>query len=110
MQNYTLLSIANRVDLAKTINIMKLKYILVLCITLTISYYLYQDKSLFITVKSKVHQIVPELNQSTLYKWQNNKGEWQITDKPPNKGVSFITITSQDQINVMPSPASEKKK
>jgi len=56
----------------------------------------------------KVHQVAPELNQSTLYKWQNNKGEWKITDKPPSKGITFTTITSQDQVNVMPSPSSKK--
>ncbi len=58
----------------------------------------------------KVHQIAPEINKSTLYKWKNNKGEWQITDEPPVKGVAFTIITSQDQVNVMPSPAKKKRK
>jgi len=58
----------------------------------------------------KIHEVVPELNKSTLYKWQNSKGEWQVTDKPPSKGVTFTTVNSQEQVNVMPSPSSKKKK
>lgn len=87
---------------------MKLKYfILLVAITTTVLYF-YQNDDLQKNLLGKTHQIIPELNKSTLYKWQNNKGEWQITDKPPRKGVAFSTITSQDQINIMPS-STEKK-
>lgn len=89
---------------------MKLKYLILLCTIAAAAYYIYQDKSLRAKLLGKVHQVAPELNQSTLYKWQNSKGEWQITDVPPAKGTTFTTINSQDQINVMPSPATEKKK
>ena len=89
---------------------MKLKYIILLLIVAGASYYIYQDKSLHSNLMGKVHEVAPELNKSTLYKWQNSKGEWQITDKPPSKGISFTTITSQDQVNVMPSPVSKEKK
>lgn len=89
---------------------MKLKYLILLSIIGAASFYLYQDGSLRKKLLGKVHQVAPELNQSTLYKWQNTKGEWQITDKPPLKGVPFKTISSQDQINVMPSPSKNKKK
>lgn len=89
---------------------MKLKYIILLIIIAAASYYVYQDKSLQSQLLGKVHQVAPELNQSTLYKWQNQKGEWQITDKPPASGISFTTITTQDQINVVPAPSGQKKK
>ena len=89
---------------------MKLKYLILLVVIGVASFYLYQDESLRSKLMGKVHQVAPELNQSTLYKWQNNKGEWQVTDKPPGKGIAFTTINSQDQINVMPSPSSQKKK
>ena len=89
---------------------MKLKYLILLGIIGIATFYVYQDRGLRTKLMGKVHQVAPELNQSTLYKWQNDKGEWQITDKPPTKGVAFTTITSQDQINVMPSPSSQKKK
>lgn len=89
---------------------MKLKYLILLSIIVTSAYYLYQDEALQTKLMGKVHQVAPEINQSTLYKWQNNKGEWQITDKPPRKGITFTTITSQDQVNIMPSPSTKKKK
>ena len=88
---------------------MKLKYFVLLSITLIASIYVYQDEALQTGLMGKVHQIAPELNQSTLYKWKNSKGEWQITDKPPRKGVIYTTIDSQDQINIMPSPSTKKK-
>lgn len=89
---------------------MKLKYFILLSIIATSALYLYQDKALQTKLMSKIHQVAPELNQSTLYKWQNAKGEWQVTDKPPRKGIVFTTITTQDQVNVMPSPANNKNK
>lgn len=88
---------------------MKFKYIILLSIIGIVSFYVYQDETLQTKLMGKVHQVAPELNQSTLYKWQNNKGEWQITDKPPGKGISFTTISSQDQTNVIPSPSEKKK-
>ena len=89
---------------------MMLKYLVLLTFIAVAAFYIYQDKGLQQKLIGKVHQVAPELNRSTLYKWQNNKGEWQITDKPPAKGIAFTTISSQDQINVMPSPSSEKQK
>ena len=89
---------------------MKLKYFILLCILATAALYIYQDETLQKKLLGKVHQVAPELNKSTLYKWKNNKGEWQVTDKPPPKGIIFSTITSGDQINIMPSPSSKKKK
>lgn len=89
---------------------MKFKYLILLSIIGIVSFYIYQDEALQTKLMGKVHQVAPELNQSTLYKWQNNKGEWQITDKPPAKGITYTTITSQDQINVMPALSTKKKK
>ena len=89
---------------------MQTKYFILLVIITTTALYIYQDETLQKRLLGKVHQVAPELNNSTLYKWQNNKGEWQISDKPPRKGISFTSITSQDQINVMPSSPSKKKK
>ena len=89
---------------------MKLKHFIILGILTTAALYIYLDKPLQKKLLGKIHQAAPELNKSTLYKWKNNKGEWQITDKPPQKGIAFTTITSQDQINVIPSPPKKNKR
>jgi hypothetical protein len=89
---------------------MKKQYFILLAVTATTALYIYQDEALQKKLIGKVHQVAPELNKSILYKWKNAKGEWQVTDKPPAKGIAFTTITSQDQINVMPSPDKKKRK
>jgi len=85
---------------------MKRKYFILLSIIATATLYIYLDEALQQKLLGKVHQVAPELNNSTLYKWQNSKGEWQITDKPPRKGVA----SSQDQINVMPGLQKKNKR
>lgn len=89
---------------------MKTSHFILLAIITTAALYVYLDESVQKELLAKVHQVTPELNKSTLYKWQNSNGEWQITDKPPRKGVTFTTITSQDQVNVVPSPLNQNKK
>ena len=89
---------------------MKTSHFILLAVVITTSLYIYLDEGLQKKLLGKVHQVAPELNQSTLYKWKNKKGVWQISDKPPSKGIAFTTITSQDQVNVMPSPSSQKKR
>lgn len=89
---------------------MKFKYLVLICIVGSITFYIYSDEAFYAKLLGKFHQAVPELNKSTLYKWQNKQGEWQITDTPPPKGILFSTITSQDQVNILPSPSSKQKK
>lgn len=88
---------------------MQTKYFILLAILATAALYIYQDEALQKKLMGKAHQVVPELNSSTLYKWQNSKGEWQVTDKPPAKGISYTTVTTQDQINVISDPSKQKK-
>ena len=89
---------------------MKSKYFILLAIICSAALYIYQDQVLQTKLLGKVYQVAPELNKSILYKWKNNLGEWQITDKPPSKGIPFTTVSSQDQINIMPSLSKDKRK
>jgi len=91
---------------------MKIKLLILITLLATTGYYyLSQHPEVTKKLEGKVHQVLPELNQGTLYKWQNSKGEWQVTDVPPPQGTSFTTIKTQDQVNVMPGmPAKDKTK
>ena len=89
---------------------MKSKYFILLAIICSAALYIYQDQVLQTKLLGKVYQVAPELNKSILYKWKNSRSEWQITDKPPNKGIPFTTVSSQDQINIMPSLSKDKRK
>jgi len=44
----------------------------------------------------------------TMYKWQNNQGVWQYTQKPPPEGVSFEEIEARSDVNVLPLPEQLK--
>ncbi len=39
-----------------------------------------------------------------LYKWRNEKGEWQITDTPPANGIKYEQLNYRDDVNVLPVP------
>lgn len=82
---------------------------ILLLIVIAAGYYLYQDPKLRNQIMGKVHQVAPELNQTTLYKWQDEKGQWQVTDRPP-QGRPYQAISAEDQTNVLPQQAFTGKK
>ncbi|MFK5912816.1 MAG: hypothetical protein QM484_00455 [Woeseiaceae bacterium] len=71
-------------------------------------YFIYSNNLLRASLTDKLHQIVPEINSTMLYQWKNAQGKWQITDKPPQKGIIYKTVSSHDQINVI-TKAQKKK-
>ena len=42
-------------------------------------------------------------NSTTIYKWTNDKGELQISNNPPLKGIQYKTEQVQHGANIMPS-------
>jgi len=41
---------------------------------------------------------------TSVYKWQNSKGEWQLTDQLPPEGVDYETLDYREDVNVLPLP------
>ncbi len=39
-----------------------------------------------------------------VYKWQNEKGEWQLTDKLPPPGIEYEKREYREDVNVLPLP------
>lgn len=39
-----------------------------------------------------------------IYKWQNEKGEWQLTDKLPPPGIEYEKREYREDVNVLPLP------
>mgnify|MGYP001816913403 FL=1 len=39
-----------------------------------------------------------------LYKWRNEKGEWQITDQVPPEGIEYERLEYREDENVLPRP------
>ena len=39
-----------------------------------------------------------------IYKWRNDKGEWQLTDTPPPAGIEYEQTDYREDVNVLPVP------
>lgn len=45
-----------------------------------------------------------------VYKWQDARGNWQITDQPPPEGIPFETRDYHHDVNVLPLPPALQPK
>ena len=50
----------------------------------------------------------PAASVTTVYKWQDEHGSWQITDEPPPAGVEYEQLEYQSDTNVMPLVPKEE--
>lgn len=88
----------------------KILFILAAVLTAVV-WYVYHDPRLSREVKEEVKQFIPSQEKTTtVYKWRDKKGNWQITDHPPPPGISFETLEYQSNTNVMPAEAITGKK
>ena len=83
------------------------KFLFILAAILTaVAWYVYHDPQLSREVTKEVNQLIPNQQQTTtVYKWRNKAGRWQITDHPPPAGISYETLEYQSDTNLMPSEA-----
>ncbi|NIP71942.1 MAG: DUF4124 domain-containing protein [Gammaproteobacteria bacterium] len=45
---------------------------------------------------------------TTVYKWQDEQGNWHVTDEPPPLGVEHREQKYRHDTNVLPAPAAEE--
>jgi len=88
------------------------KLLLILAAVLTaVVWYVYHDPRLSSKVQKDIKQLIPrEQKTTTVYKWRDTSGNWQITDQPPPAGTRFEILEYQSNTNVMPSEAITGKK
>ncbi len=90
-------------------------YSLVVIILITILTYYFKPAlfySIQTTVSREVSKVLPDnviSNKTTIYKWQNDKGELQISNKPPPKGIKYKTEEVEHSLNIMPSKTFTNK-
>lgn len=74
--------------------------VIALALTGIVGYWYYDPR----TVPWWAENYLPALKSdaTTLYKWQDNKGQWHVGDTPP-EGVSFQEIDIHHDTNVMPT-------
>jgi hypothetical protein len=76
--------------------------LLILALAAAATFYFFPDS---------VRQLREQLPDSALthrtdrvYKWQNARGDWQITDTPPPAGIHYERQDYRDDVNVLPVP------
>ena len=47
--------------------------------------------------------------KTTVYKWQDEKGEWHVTDEPPPPGTKYQKQEYLHDTNVLPPVKQDKK-
>jgi hypothetical protein len=47
--------------------------------------------------------IAPAPRVTIAYKWQDEKGNWQLTDQPPPDGTPYEKLEAHSDANIMPS-------
>jgi hypothetical protein len=58
---------------------------------------------------SKGTPLEPPPATTTLYKWQNSKGEWVVTDDPPAGDIPYQEMKYRSDVNVLPLPDELKE-
>ena len=47
---------------------------------------------------------------TTIYKWRDAQGNWQITDRPPPEGAPYEILKYRSDANILPSPRELEEK
>lgn len=50
----------------------------------------------------------PAASVTTVYKWRDEQGNWQITDEPPPAGIEYEQLEYHGDTNVMPLVPKDK--
>ncbi len=89
----------------ETPSMKKVLFILAAILTAVV-WYVYHDPQLSREVQKEVKQLIPsETKTTTVYKWRDKAGRWQITDHPPPAGTRYETLEYQNNTNIMPAEA-----
>ena len=89
----------------------QMKYIIVLIIAMSgAGAYLYLNPDAWPDAWSdawrtwvKGTPLEPAPTKTRLYKWQDENGQWQITDRPPDTGVRYEDLEYSSDANIIPA-------
>lgn len=71
--------------------------------------YLYLNPDYRSRLLTSISNSVTPVSTSRVYKWRNEKGEWQLTDTLPPEGVAFEILEHRSDENVLPRPPQLNK-
>lgn len=56
------------------------------------------------------HVLPTSTSQTTVYRWQDAQGQWQVSDQPPKPGIPYETIEYPSDANIIPAEQLTGKK
>ncbi|MGD2138249.1 MAG: hypothetical protein PVJ66_09690 [Gammaproteobacteria bacterium] len=77
---------------------------LLLALLLAGGIFLYLNPEYRSRLLSSTSDMVSPVSTSRIYKWRNDRGEWQLTDTSPPEGVTFEILEHRSDENVLPRP------
>ena len=90
---------------------MKKWLILLLASVLVAGYFAYQDPDLRAYFQKHTDDIMPAaVTQMKAYRWQDQRGQWQLSDKPPANGIPYEVVEYHKNTNIIPSERLTGKK
>jgi hypothetical protein len=79
-----------------------LPWIMIVAVIIGVYFMVYPERLNILTGEEE------QLQQTTLYKWQDTDGTWQYTTEPPPGDIPFEQVTYDHNTNVMPLPDALK--
>lgn len=74
-----------------------------------IAMYAWQDPQMSKKITDQTMDLVtPET--TTVYKWQDNKGQWQVSNQPPAGNIPYEKLEYHRDTNVVPANTPGKTK
>jgi len=80
---------------------MKFVVILLLIIAVMVAGWLYLDEDARREWLADT-PLAPVAEVTVVYKWQDERGDWKITDEPPPAGIEYERLEYHSDTNVMP--------
>ena len=66
--------------------------------------YLYLNPEHRSRLVTSTTNVVTPVSTSRVYKWRNDRGEWQLTDRLPPDGIAYEVLEHRSDENVLPRP------
>jgi len=74
-------------------------------------YVIYHDPAARSYIKQESEKVLPKtVTHTTVYRWKDKQGQWQITNTPPGKGIKYEIVEYRKDTNVIPSERLTGKK
>ena len=88
------------------------KFLLLSLVVLVIAgYTAYQNPSVRAWFERQTQQVLPaSATEQTLYRWRDQHGQWQVSDRPPAAGTKYEIVRYPTNANVIPAERLTGKK